>query len=121
MPNITLDKDKFLEILGQFTNDIVFETTMITQLLGQLPPYYRETLSRELFIKNSYKKDYYKVYHHIYTLDSYLFLTFQEVQKFINENKLRSQNYTQLEVGAAINAGDILEGFRIEIIKKGES
>ena len=61
MSNITIDRERFKELLSQFKDDIIYETELINTLFNQMPENYIKDLIKTLYYERVYVGTYYLV------------------------------------------------------------
>jgi hypothetical protein len=83
MPNVSIDREKFLEILDQFRWDIPYEVEVIKHILDNLPTQAAEGLIRELYFTRLHKGVVYKAVHCVFKDDINMFITFQDLVTFL--------------------------------------
>ena len=85
MPNVSIDRDRFLEILDQFKYDIPYEAQLVKRLLSNMPEQAARCLVEELFFKHVYKGPVFKVVHYLYQDDIHWFTNQKAMLDFLKE------------------------------------
>ena len=116
--NVTIDREKFKQLLLQFKGDIPYQTELINQLLSQLPDNYLQSLVRTLYYEYSFIGTYYIVEHATYTYDKHIFLNYAEVLEFLNSVKLEDKLITKFTLTNAIKRGTTINGYFVKKIIK---
>ena len=88
MPNVAINKDKFLEILDQFKYDIPYEVQLIHKLLDNIPEQARKCIVEELYFKWIYKGPVFKAVHYLYQDDIHLFTNLKNLIDFLGERNM---------------------------------
>lgn len=88
MANLTIDKEKFLELLDQFKNDIPYETRLIKRLFDNMPQQAVECIVEELYFEYLYKGPVYKAVHYVYKDDIHLFANQESLIEFLKSRDL---------------------------------
>lgn len=119
--NVTIDREKFKQLLSQFRGDIPYQTELINTLFDQLPDNYVDDIVRTMYYERIYIGTYYVVQHSIYTYDRHIFSNYTEVLDFLNSVKLEDKTITKFTLANAIDRGTIISGYKInKIINKEE-
>lgn len=90
---VEMDKDRFIELLGQFRTDVPFEMTMIRTLLTQMPQQAKEGFIEELYYKYRYTGPIYIVQHCNFKTDVRFFTNLQMVKDYLIEICLEDKDY----------------------------
>jgi hypothetical protein len=88
MPNISIDREKFLEILNQFKWDIPYEVEIVKHIIDNLPDQAAHGLIRDLYFTHIYKGQVYKAVHWAFKEDINMFTTWQELVAFLKYKSL---------------------------------
>ena len=113
MSNITIDRERFKELLSQFKDDIIYETELINTLFNQMPDNYIKDLIKTLYYERVYVGTYYLVQHSVYHNDKQIFSNYSEVIDFLNSVKLEDKSVTKFTLHNAIERGTVVSGYRI--------
>jgi hypothetical protein len=120
MPNLSIDKKAFLNLIPQFKSDIVFQEQLVKTILAQMPVNYRDRIVTEYFLQNIYSKPYWFVEHHLYQYDSYYFLDMSDVVDFLSTRTIDPSlpKITSTLIRRHIEQNKTLNGYYI--FKKGD-
>lgn len=119
--NVTIDREKFKQLLSQFKGDIPYQTDLVNTLFNQMPENYVNDIVKTMYYERIYIGTYYVVSHSIYTYDRHIFLNYSEVLDFLNSNKLEDKAITKFTLANAIERNTSLCGYKInKIIRKEE-
>lgn len=88
MPNVSIDREKFLEILDQFKYDIPYELQLIKRLLANMPEQASKCIIEELYFEHIYKGPVFKAVHYLYKDDIHLFTNQKNLLDFLRERNL---------------------------------
>lgn len=88
MANLTIDKDKFLELLDQFKNDIPYEHALIDRIFTNMPHQAVECIIEEMYFKHLYKGPVYRAVHYIFKDDIHLFANQECLIEFLKSRDL---------------------------------
>lgn len=88
MPNVSINKEAFLEILNQFKHDIPYEVKLVHTLLANMPEQVAENVIMELYFEQVYKGVVYKAVHCVYKDDINYFLNFTSLIEFLKGRSL---------------------------------
>ena len=120
--NVTIDREKFKQLLSQFRGDIPYQTELLNTLFSQMPDNYVNDIVRTMYYERLYIGTYYVVQHSIYTSDKHIFLNYAELLEFLNSVKLEDRNITKFTLAAAIEKGSPICGYIInKIVRKEEN
>lgn len=114
--NFTIDREKFKELLSQFRGDIIYQTELLHTILNQLPDAYVDDIVRTLYYERLFIGTYYEVQHTLYKQDKRIFLSFSEVQEFLNEVRLDDKVVGKFALANAIQNGNSISGYIIRKI-----
>ena len=106
MPNVTINKEKFIEILDQFKYDIPYEVQLIKRLIANMPEQAAKCVIEELFFEFVYKGPVFKAVHYLYKGDIHMFTNQKALLEFLGE---RNMEFSP-EFWATID-GRTLEGY----------
>ena len=119
--NVTIDREKFKQLLSQFKGDIPYQTDLVNTLFNQMPDNYVDDIIRTMYYERIYIGTYYVVQHSIYTYDRHIFLNYSEVLDFLNSVKLEDKAITKFTLSSAIDRGTSISGYKInKVVRKGE-
>ena len=119
--NVTIDREKFKQLLSQFKGDIPYQTDLINTLFSQMPDNYVDDIIRTMYYERIYIGTYYVVQHSIYTHDRHIFLNYSEVLDFLNSVKLEDKAITKFTLSSAIDRGTSISGYKInKVVRKEE-
>ena len=93
MAQIEINKQRFKELLPQFTGDVPYEIELINLLLEQLPAPAREGFMTEYFYSNYYKGELFVIQHVVFTDDIRYFLSIDEVIEYLKNYCLDKDHY----------------------------
>jgi superfamily I DNA and RNA helicase len=118
MPNLSIDREKFISILDQFKWDIPYEVEIIKHILDNLPQQASEGLIRELYFTHLHKGVVYKAVHWAFKEDINMFTSWQELIEFLKTKSLDiSKDYWATATGRTIEgyikSGQPLAGYII--------
>ena len=117
--NVSIDREKFKQLLSQFKGDIPYQTDLVNTLFNQMPNNYVDDIVRTLYYERIYIGTYYVVQHSVYTYDRHIFLNYTEVLDFLNSVKLEDKNITKFTLANAIDRHTTISGYYInKIINK---
>lgn len=117
--NVTIDREKFKQLLSQFRGDIPYQTDLVNTLFNQMPDNYVNDIIRTMYYERIYIGTYYVVQHSVYTYDKHIFLNYTEVLEFLNSVKLEDKNITKFTLANAIDRGATISGYYInKVINK---
>lgn len=117
--NVTIDREKFKQLLSQFRGDIPYQTDLVNTLFNQMPDNYVNDIIRTMYYERIYIGTYYVVQHSVYTYDKHIFLNYTEVLEFLNSVKLEDKNITKFTLANAIDRGTTISGYYInKVINK---
>jgi len=116
--NVSLDREKFKELLVQFSGDIKYQTELIECLLTQLPAAYRVAYIESAFFEYCYKEDYYILQHSLYQSDVRYFLKIKDVADFLDAAKLDSTKISISVVCKHLESQKPLCGYVIRKVTK---
>ena len=85
MPNISIDRNRFLEILDQFKYDIPYEVELVKRLLNNMPEQAAKSVVEELFFTHVYKGPVFKAVHFVYHEDIHWFTNQKALLEFLKE------------------------------------
>lgn len=88
MPNIAINKDKFIEILDQFKYDIPYEAQLVKRILSNMPEQAANCIIEELYFQFIYKGPVFKAVHYLYKDDIHLFTSQKNLLAFLKERNL---------------------------------
>lgn len=88
MPNITINKEKFLEILDQFKYDIPYEAQLVKKLISNMPEQAANCIIEELYFEFVYKGPVFKAVHYLYHDDIHLFTNQKQLIEFLGERNM---------------------------------
>jgi hypothetical protein len=88
MPNITINKDRFIEILDQFKYDIPYEVQLVKRILSNMPDQAAKCVIEELFFTTIYKGPVFRVVHYLYQDDIHWFTNIKSLLDFLKERNL---------------------------------
>ena len=119
--NVTIDREKFKQLLSQFKGDIPYQTDLVNTLFNQMPDNYVDDIIRTMYYERIYIGTYYVVQHSIYTYDRHIFLNYSEVLDFLNSVKLEDKAITKFTLSSAIDRGTSISGYKInKVVRKEE-
>lgn len=119
--NVTIDREKFKQLLSQFKGDIPYQTDLVNTLFNQMPNNYVDDIIRTMYYERIYIGTYYVVQHSIYTYDRHIFLNYSEVLDFLNSVKLEDKAITKFTLSSAIDRGTSISGYKInKVVRKEE-
>ena len=119
--NVTIDREKFKQLLSQFKGDIPYQTDLVNTLFNQMPDNYVDDIIRTMYYERIYIGTYYVVQHSIYTYDRHIFLNYSEVLDFLNSIKLEDKAITKFTLSSAIDRGTSISGYKInKVVRKEE-
>ena len=120
--NVTIDREKFKQLLSQFKGDIPYQTDLVNTLFNQMPENYVNDIVKTMYYERIYIGTYYIVQHSVYTYDRHIFSNYSEVLDFLNSNKLEDKAITKFTLASAIERGNSLCGYKInKIVRKEEN
>lgn len=117
--NVTIDREKFKQLLLQFKGDIPYQTELVNTLLNQMPDNYIRDLINTLYYERVYQGDYYIVQHSVYSYDKHYCKTFSETLDYINSIRVDDSFTTKGGLVSAIEKGKLVAGYKIIKVKKG--
>ena len=88
MPNVSINKDKFLEILDQFKYDIPYEVQLVKRLLSNMPEQASKCVIEELYFEFIYKGPVFKAVHYLYQDDIHMFTNQKALIEFLKERNM---------------------------------
>jgi hypothetical protein len=88
MPNVSIDKTKFLEILDQFKYDIPYEVELVKRLLANMPEQASKYIIEELYFTRIHNGPVFKVVHYIYQDDIHWFTNQKALLEFLKERNM---------------------------------
>lgn len=88
MPNVSINKDRFLEILDQFKYDIPYEVQLVKRLLDNMPEPAAHAVVEELYFKHVYKGPVFKIVHYLYQEDIHWFTNQKAMLSFLKERNM---------------------------------
>jgi hypothetical protein len=88
MPNISINRDKFLELLDQFKYDIPYEVQLIRRLISNMPEQAANCVIEELYFEKIYKGPVWKAVHYLYKDDIHLFTNQKAMLAFLKERNM---------------------------------
>lgn len=91
MANYSIDKEAFLLLLEQFTNDIPFEHRVFKKILNQLPKEYALQLIRDLYYDQVYEGEYFIATHHLFAYEIHYFHDLIDLRTFLNKHYINKQ------------------------------
>ena len=119
--NVSIDREKFKQLLSQFRGDIPYQTDLVNTLFNQMPDNYVDDIVRTMYYERIYIGTYYVVQHSVYTYDRHIFLNYTEVLDFLNSVKLEDKAITKFTLANAIERGTSISGYKInKIVRKEE-
>lgn len=119
--NVTIDREKFKQLLSQFRGDIPYQTELVKTLFNQMPEHYVNDIVRTMYYERLYIGTYYVVQHSVYNYDRHIFLNYTEVLDFLNSVKLEDKAITKFTLSNAIDRGTSISGYYInKIVRKEE-
>lgn len=119
--NVTIDREKFKQLLSQFKGDIPYQTDLVNTLFNQMPDNYVDDIIRTMYYERIYIGTYYVVQHSIYTYDRHIFLNYSEVLDFLNSVKLEDKAITKFTLANAIDRCTSISGYKInKVVRKEE-
>lgn len=118
--NVTIDREKFKQLLSQFRGDIPYQTDLVNTLFNQMPDNYVDDIVRTMYYERIYIGTYYVVQHSVYTYDRHILLNYTELLDFLNSVKLDDKNITKFTLASAIERGTPLCGYIIKKIVRKE-
>lgn len=119
--NVTIDREKFKQLLSQFRGDIPYQTELVNILFGQMPDNYVDDIIKTLYYERLFVGTYYVVRHVTYTYDKHIFLNYSEVLGFLNSVKLEDKAITKFTLSNAIDRGTTISGYKInKVVRKEE-
>lgn len=119
--NVSIDREKFKQLLSQFKGDIPYQTELVTTLFNQMPDNYVDDIVRTMYYERLYIGTYYVVQHSVYTYDKHIFLNYAEVLEFLNSVRIEDRLITKFTLANAIERKTSICGYYInKIIRKEE-
>lgn len=119
MPNYTIDRERFLQLLDQFKGDIPYLQQLFNRIQKLLPEEYFKQLIADLYHSYVYNKDYYVAEHHIYSDDKRYFRSFEELFEFLKEKHLEKEfPLKRNKVELAMDTPFPISGYKIAYVKK---
>jgi hypothetical protein len=88
MPNISINKERFVEILDQFKYDIPYEVELVKRLFNNMPEQAAKCVIEELYFKTVYKGPVFKAVHYIYQEDIHWFAHQKALLEFLKERNM---------------------------------
>lgn len=88
MPNVSIDKEKFLEILDQFKYDIPYEAQLVKRILSNMPEQASNCIIEELYFQNIHKGLVFKAVHYAFKDDIHLFTSQKALLEFLKERNM---------------------------------
>lgn len=85
MPNVKVDREKFLLLIKRFEGDIFFQRKMLDALIETMPENYVETFIEEYYLEHIYSGDYYVTYPVNYPQDRRYFLEFKDAAAYVKQ------------------------------------
>lgn len=117
--NVTIDREKFKQLLSQFRGDIPYQTELVNTLFNQMPEHYVNDIIRTMYYERLYIGTYYVVQHSVYNYDRHIFLNYTEVLDFLNSVKLEDKTITKFTLANAIDRKTSICGYIInKIVRK---
>ena len=111
--NVSIDREKFKQLLSQFRGDIPYQTDLVNTLFNQMPENYVNNLIETLYYERVYKGMYYLVQHSIYSTDKHIFFNYAEIIEFLNSVKLDDRGINKFTISAAIEKGNVVAGYKV--------
>lgn len=118
--NVTIDREKFKQLLSQFRGDIPYQTDLVNTLFNQMPDNYVDDIVKTMYYERIYIGTYYVVQHSVYTHDKQIFVNYADVLEFLNSIKLEDKNITKFTLTNAIDRGTTISGYYIKKITRKE-
>jgi hypothetical protein len=119
MPNYTIDRERFLELLDQFKGDIPYLQKIFNRLKTLMPEEYFKQLTADLYHQFVYDQDYYVAEHHIYSDDKHYFRSLNELYEFLKDKHLEKEYpLRRNKVELAMNTPFPISGYKIALKKK---
>jgi hypothetical protein len=119
MPNYTIDRERFLELLDQFKGDIPYLQKIFNRLKTLMPEEYFKQLTADLYHQFVYDQDYYVAEHHIYSDDKHYFRSFDELYEFLKDRHLEKEYpLRKNKIELAMNTPFQISGYKIAFVKK---
>lgn len=109
--NITIDREKFKEMLKQFKGDVGYQAELVKVLFSQLPDSYVNELVNTLYFERVYEGTYYLIQHHLYPQDRKLVKTFDECFDYLSS--ICFETITPIKLRRAISNKSMLCGYYI--------
>ena len=88
MPNVSINKERFIEILDQFTYDIPYEVQLVKHILNNMPEQAAHCVVEELYFKHVYKGPVFKAVHYLYQDDIHWFTHQKALLDFLKERNM---------------------------------
>jgi hypothetical protein len=88
MPNVSINKERFIEILDQFIYDIPYEVQLVKHILNNIPEQAAHCVIEELFFTHVYKGLVFKAVHYIYQDDIHWFTNQKALLDFLKERNM---------------------------------
>jgi hypothetical protein len=88
MPNVTIDKERFIEILDQFKYDIPYEMDLVRRLINNMPEQASECIIKELYFERIHKGPVFRAVHYVYQDDINLFTSQKQLLEFLKERNM---------------------------------
>jgi len=88
MPNVSINKDKFLEILDQFKYDIPYEAQLVKRILSNMPEQASKCVIEELYFQFIHKGPVFKAVHYLYQDDIHMFTSQKNLLDFLRERNM---------------------------------
>lgn len=105
MPNVSINKEKFMEILDQFKYDIPYEVELVKRILSNMPEQAAKCVIEELFFTTIYKGQVFKVVHYLYQDDIHWFTNIKAMLAFLKERNLEfSEEYWNIIDGRTLDS-----------------